>query len=1375
MPSTQASTLLSKIDSKTLDAIRLHNKDAWEISRTSPQEGLEKAKKALALSLENDFDEGVAIAKSNITACQLWLGKYAEALEVGMEAIKELKALAIQDRLAETQYSIAVVYYFLGDYEKQLKYCFTSLGVAEGVDYKSGIANALNGIGTVFYSNGEPSKGLEYLERGLKICEETGNEQVKMRILDGLGESHYQLGSYTTALEFKNKALGTARKLNIKQVESYALDGIGTIYLALGDLEKSAEHYKSAIAIRKEMGFVAGEAQSLMHLGKAYLKYNQFIQAEQLLNEALVKAEKINAIETIFKAHEALAELYEKNGNLSLFAKHVKEFHKYQLDHSTERNSQLIQSAELEAQMSRMSQEKALLLSQKEQLDRYMSDVKVLEDIGKELISSLDLEDILNTVYEKVNSIMDASVFAIGLYNPLADTIDMHLAIEKGVRMPSVSLSMKKDKTRIGVWVAINKKEAILNDVANEIQQYVGKVEIKAYVGEMPESIIYLPLLAQDNLIGILTVQSFEKNAYTDYQVGLLRNLAIYASSAIQNANLYKNLEDKVEDRTTEVRLQKEEIERNQRSTQLLSEIGQQLISTLDIETVFESLHRNVNELMDASCFGIRLYDPEQNCVHYKYEIENGGRQEDVSVSMDKRNNYSVWCILNKQPIHLNDNASEHSKYVDEIMVVSGDMPHSLLFQPLMKGEEVLGVITVQSFEKYAYTEHHLYILKTLASYTVIAIENARLYERMEQQVQKRTLDLTRISKLGQNITQQLSVEGINKVLYEGLNEMMDAPSFGIGIYNKEDNSISFPGYIEEGKLLSGSYFKLTETDRMAVACFIKELEILIGDFQVEHGKYITFNPKPKAGRAVTSLIYLPLWVKGEKIGVITVQSFNKHTFSEYHLNILKGLATYVATAIENARLYQGLEDLVEDRTREVIKQKEEVERSYQNTELLSRIGRDITSSLSIPDIIARVYENINRLMQADCFGVGIYEQEHHRILMPGFYEMGSQMADFHYDCSDPNRLAVICFMNEKEIIINDYFTEYSKYIKGLQQPVSGTDSSSIIYVPVYSKDKMMGVITVQSFTAHVYTDYHVNLVRNLAVYVGIALENATLYLNLEEKVKERTKEVIEQKEIIEEKNKSITDSIKYAKRIQDATLPEESRMQKVFADSFVLFKPKDIVSGDFYWMEHLVDVQDGEKFLFAVVDCTGHGVPGAFMSLIGHNALNQIVKEYHITKPDIILKKLDEIVNSTLKSSGDDHALKVRDGMDIALCSYQPDKKLLEFAGAFNPLYLIRHNDIIEIKGDKISIGENNAAQYQNHQIQLEKDDMLYIFSDGYADQFGGPSGKKMKYSRFRDFLLENINQPCTVQKDFLNSHLELWRGNIEQIDDICVIGVRV
>ena len=255
---------------------------------------------------------------------------------------------------------------------------------------------------------------------------------------------------------------------------------------------------------------------------------------------------------------------------------------------------------------------------------------------------------------------------------------------------------------------------------------------------------------------------------------------------------------------------------------------------------------------------------------------------------------------------------------------------------------------------------------------------------------------------------------------------------------------------------------------------------------------------------------------------------------------------------------------------------------------------------------------------------------------------------------------------------------------------------------------------------------------------------------------------------LLSAKNTLITESINYAKRIQTAILPPDELIKKHLPDSFVLFKPKDIVSGDFYW-----SAIKGDIGMISAIDCTGHGVPGAFMSMIGNQLLTEIVNEKGITKPSEVLKQLHAGV---IRSLHQKDSKSSRDGMDIAFCTINHKTLELQFAGAHNPFYLIRNGELREIKGDRLFIGDERFGDdYTNHVIQLKKGDVYYLASDGFADQFGGLKGQKFYSSRFKELLIEIHKEDMSEQKEHLDKVIIEWMGKGSQVDDILVIGVRV
>jgi len=269
----------------------------------------------------------------------------------------------------------------------------------------------------------------------------------------------------------------------------------------------------------------------------------------------------------------------------------------------------------------------------------------------------------------------------------------------------------------------------------------------------------------------------------------------------------------------------------------------------------------------------------------------------------------------------------------------------------------------------------------------------------------------------------------------------------------------------------------------------------------------------------------------------------------------------------------------------------------------------------------------------------------------------------------------------------------------------------------------------------------------------------------------EKKKQEIEvQRDEIQEKNQSILDSINYASRIQRAILPNLQRLANFFDDSFILYRPRDIVSGDFYWSKEFE-----EKIILVGADCTGHGVPAAIMSMLGVALLNQIVGENREIKANEILTELRKKVISTLHQQGGDSETK--DGMDMSLLIFDRQKKKIEFSGAHNPLYLLRNDEINIYKADKMPIGITfrRDKDFSLHEIDYQDGDICYIFSDGYVDQFGGPDNRKFLSKRFRKLLLEINKKPLDEQLEHLNQSFDNWKGSYEQIDDILVIGVKI
>lgn len=382
-----------------------------------------------------------------------------------------------------------------------------------------------------------------------------------------------------------------------------------------------------------------------------------------------------------------------------------------------------------------------------------------------------------------------------------------------------------------------------------------------------------------------------------------------------------------------------------------------------------------------------------------------------------------------------------------------------------------------------------------------------------------------------------------------------------------------------------------------------------------------------------------------------------------------------------------------------------------------------------------------------------------------------------------------------------DFKNEYKEYPKVLKKKmdVGGTipmyKSENGIWLSAFhpiknSKGETVALLEADIDFSEFKETVNSTYMRQAIIAILVVLLIAFLLLPYSRKVLReddlKKKRFMQQKLIIEQSHREIKDSINYAKRIQSAILPPSKVVCKFLENSFIIYRPKDIVAGDFYWLESHKNPKTGKDLvLVASCDCTGHGVPGAMVSVICNNALNRSVREYKLSDPGEILDKSREIVIEEFEKSDDD----VQDGMDISLAVIEFDEKKekvnLKWSGANNPLWIIKknHSEITEIKPDKQPIGKyDKINQFTTHSIELEKDDLIYLFTDGFQDQFGGETaddkhngGKKFKPARFKELLLSIRNESMETQKELINKSFNDWKGNLDQVDDICIIGIRL
>lgn len=350
------------------------------------------------------------------------------------------------------------------------------------------------------------------------------------------------------------------------------------------------------------------------------------------------------------------------------------------------------------------------------------------------------------------------------------------------------------------------------------------------------------------------------------------------------------------------------------------------------------------------------------------------------------------------------------------------------------------------------------------------------------------------------------------------------------------------------------------------------------------------------------------------------------------------------------------------------------------------------------------------------------------------------------------------------------------KFNQGAIIPLYETENGTWIsaFAPILnSENKVVAVVEADVKFNDFITEARTKIIKSLAFSTIIILIIGFFLYRSIKKILRKEEEIkrflIRQKQEIEEKNKDIVDSINYSKKIQDSFFPSKDQINNCLVNNFIFFKPRDIVSGDFYWHH---EFEDGSQ-VFAVSDCTGHGVPGAMMSVIGCTLLNEIVKINKCTRPDFILEQLDNGIEKFFKNESSSN--NQLDGMDISICYVDKDKKILKYAGAFRQLVMVRNNILSEFKANRFPIGGGglySKSKFDLHKIEIQKGDQFFMFTDGYVDQFGGNNGKKIGARNFKSLLLEVSGLETQKQEKRIAEFFSNWKGKVNQIDDVLIFG---
>jgi serine phosphatase RsbU (regulator of sigma subunit) len=481
----------------------------------------------------------------------------------------------------------------------------------------------------------------------------------------------------------------------------------------------------------------------------------------------------------------------------------------------------------------------------------------------------------------------------------------------------------------------------------------------------------------------------------------------------------------------------------------------------------------------------------------------------------------------------------------------------------------------------------------------------------------------------------------------------------------------------------------------------------------------------------------------------LTIQDYEKYeeviNYYQYRIDKLGGVAVAADASISTV--------------------KSELRKKNNGLSLLNELQDSVDAQMSIPEIFETTLKKLNVSLRMDVSAVLMPVEGSSSFHIE--YQFGSNV---YSNAGD--KIVIENLTNKSNFVLINKQSEENKFSKYIKETLG---LPFFIAVPIFSHNSLLGVLVsgrlkeLKPFFPQL-NDSDVDLLKSLAAFISVSCTNANLYSIADQLVQERTDQVVQQKKEMEVLFKHVTDSIHYAKNIQEAILPPTNVWNSLLPNSFVLYKPKDIVSGDFYWID-----KKSDWVYFACVDCTGHGVPGAFMSIVGYNLLKDILMDDAISTPAQIMDKMNIGVSSTFHR--DQAVRNTKDGMDMTLCAINFQTMELQYASAFNPLYIVRNNELSKYNADKFPVGMDvgETKLFTNNLIKLQKGDLIYICSDGYADQFGGPKGRKFMVNNFRKLLVDVSKNSIESQHQVLSQTIENWKGSCEQVDDILVIGLKL
>ncbi len=628
---------------------------------------------------------------------------------------------------------------------------------------------------------------------------------------------------------------------------------------------------------------------------------------------------------------------------------------------------------------------------------------------------------------------------------------------------------------------------------------------------------------------------------------------------------------------------------------------------------------------------------------------------------------------------------------------------------------------------KRSFNKERNSLLAQLEERTQGLIETNYQLKKQKDSLDKTIKDLSMLSSSGQNIIKNLTIKEISIVCFKELNNFFKTDNLSIGIFNAVHNSLDFSAFIMDGEILPFARYNLDNIDNMHVWSFLNQKSVVLDDYKNQICEYIAPEYKPDTDLC-GSAVFIPLFDNEMTMGVMSLTNTEKNYFSNYIISIIHNFATYVETAIANFYIFRKLNTqkrLLEDRGTQL-------EETYNNLKLSQETVAKVNSELSKLSLAVKNTDTAVSIFDAD----GNLE----------YVNVGYEKAyGYTFDEVMSKNLNIENAFNDSVVI--DYYRKVYADGKSLTFPHSNTTADG-------------RTIWLQTTLTPILNDDGKTVNQIVVVESDITEQ------------KKAEQEILKQRNEIDIKNKDLTKSIEYASIIQKAIMPDENYFRHYFSKVFILNMPKDIVSGDFFWIAQ----KFGRKY-FALCDCAGHGVPGAFVSLMGKMFLDEILHNVKLEdSPAVIIRKLNDKMHESVSSLS--NKVGGIDGMDLSFCIINSRNTMLQYAGAYRPLFLVRNGELIKVLPDRCSLGNidaNDDFKFTNHDIPLKDNDLIVLTSDGYADQFGHANGKKLGRGNFADLLIKADKLDTSEMANFFYTYHREWKGNLEQVDDILIAGIRI